>query len=114
MIEKSRATAASAAAEDRRSEAGAGKEGQPKPSRRSNERTRARGAEVRPAQVAGPARGSARQLDLDKAAQTKNLTGKVDETRTAERSLITSKVGASSGGINTANRAAATAAARDR
>lgn len=39
---------------------------------------------------------------LDKAAQTKNLTGKVGETTRSERSLITSKVGASSGGINTA------------
>jgi len=38
----------------------------------------------------------------DKAAMTKNLTGKVNETTSAERSLITSKVGASSGGINTA------------
>ena len=40
---------------------------------------------------------------LDKAAQTKNLTGKVGATTASERSLITSKVGASSGGINTAN-----------
>lgn len=40
---------------------------------------------------------------LDKAAMTKNLTGKVGETTSAERSLITSKVGASSGGINTAS-----------
>lgn len=40
---------------------------------------------------------------LDKAAMTKNLTGKVNETTSAERSLITSKVGASSGGINTAS-----------
>jgi protein TonB len=39
---------------------------------------------------------------LDKAAQTKNLTGKVGETTASERSLITSKVGKSSGGINTA------------
>jgi len=39
---------------------------------------------------------------LDKAAMTKNLTGKVGETTSAERSMITSKVGASSGGINTA------------
>jgi len=39
---------------------------------------------------------------LDKAAQTKNLTGKVNENTASERSLITSKVGASSGGINTA------------
>lgn len=39
---------------------------------------------------------------LDKAAQTKNLTGKVGETTASERSLITSKVGRSSGGINTA------------
>ncbi len=38
---------------------------------------------------------------LDKAAMTKNLSGKVGETTSAERSLITSKVGASSGGINT-------------
>ena len=40
---------------------------------------------------------------LDKAAMTKNLTGKVGETTSSERSLITSKVGASSGGINTAS-----------
>lgn len=40
---------------------------------------------------------------LDKAAMTKNLTGKVNETTSAERSMITSKVGASSGGINTAS-----------
>ncbi|HEY4366852.1 MAG TPA: AgmX/PglI C-terminal domain-containing protein [Steroidobacteraceae bacterium] len=39
---------------------------------------------------------------LDKAAMTKNLTGKVGENTSSERSLITSKVGASSGGINTA------------
>lgn len=39
---------------------------------------------------------------LDKAAMTKNLSGKVGETTSAERSLITSKVGNSSGGINTA------------
>jgi len=39
---------------------------------------------------------------IDKAAMTKNLTGKVDETTRSERSMITSKVGASSGGINTA------------
>jgi TonB family protein len=40
---------------------------------------------------------------LDKAAQTKNLSGKVNENTASERSLITSKVGASSGGINTAS-----------
>jgi protein TonB len=40
---------------------------------------------------------------LDKAAMTKNLTGKVGESTSSERSLITSKVGASSGGINTAS-----------
>jgi protein TonB len=40
---------------------------------------------------------------LDKASMTKNLTGKVNETTSAERSMITSKVGASSGGINTAS-----------
>lgn len=39
---------------------------------------------------------------LDKAAQTKNLVGKVGESTRAERSLITSKVGTGSGGINTA------------
>ncbi|WP_116809355.1 AgmX/PglI C-terminal domain-containing protein [Steroidobacter cummioxidans] len=39
---------------------------------------------------------------IDKAAQTKNLTGKVGESTRSERSLLTSKVGASSGGINTA------------
>ena len=40
---------------------------------------------------------------LDKAAMTKNLTGKVGETTSSERSLITSKVGSNSGGINTAS-----------
>lgn len=39
---------------------------------------------------------------LEKAAQTRNLTGKVGEATRSERSLLTSKVGASSGGINTA------------
>jgi len=39
---------------------------------------------------------------LDKAAMTQNLTGKVGESTASERSLITSKVGAGSGGINTA------------
>jgi protein TonB len=40
---------------------------------------------------------------LDKAAQTKNLTGKVGEETRSERSLITSRVGTSSGGINTSS-----------
>jgi TonB family protein len=40
---------------------------------------------------------------IDKATKTKNLTGKVNEDSHAERSLLTSKVGASSGGINTSN-----------
>lgn len=40
---------------------------------------------------------------LEKAALTKNLTGAVGEQTRAERSLITSRVGTSSGGINTAN-----------
>jgi TonB family protein len=40
---------------------------------------------------------------LEKAAQTKNLTGKIDEQTRSERALITSKVGSSSGGINTAS-----------
>jgi periplasmic protein TonB len=40
---------------------------------------------------------------IDKAAQTKNLTGKVGEQTRSERSLLTSKVGGSSGGINTAS-----------
>ena len=40
---------------------------------------------------------------LDKAGQTKNLTGKAGEATRAERSLITSKVGTGSGGINTAS-----------
>lgn len=39
---------------------------------------------------------------LDKAAQSRNLSGKVGEETRSERSLLTSKVGASSGGINTA------------
>ncbi|MET0987865.1 MAG: AgmX/PglI C-terminal domain-containing protein [Steroidobacteraceae bacterium] len=40
---------------------------------------------------------------VEKAALTKNLTGAVGEQTRAERSLITSRVGASSGGINTAS-----------
>jgi periplasmic protein TonB len=40
---------------------------------------------------------------LDKAAQTKNLTGKIGEETRSERSLITSRVGTSSGGINTSS-----------
>ena len=40
---------------------------------------------------------------LDKAAQTRNLTGKIGEETRSERSLITSKVGTSSGGINTSS-----------
>src|SRR5688572_25181543 len=40
---------------------------------------------------------------LDKAATTKNLTGKVGESTRSERSLISSKVGTGSGGINTAS-----------
>jgi protein TonB len=39
---------------------------------------------------------------VEKAAQTRNLTGKVDEQTRSERSLLTSKVGTGSGGINTA------------
>ena len=39
---------------------------------------------------------------LDKVEQTKNLTGAVGEQTRSERSLITSKVGAGSGGINNA------------
>lgn len=40
---------------------------------------------------------------LEKAAQARNLTGRVGEATRAERSLITSRVGTGSGGINTAN-----------
>ena len=40
---------------------------------------------------------------LEKAAQTQNLSGKVGEQTRSERSLLTSKVGAGSGGINTAS-----------
>jgi protein TonB len=39
---------------------------------------------------------------IEKAQQTKNLTGKVGAETRSERSLLTSKVGGSSGGINTA------------
>lgn len=39
---------------------------------------------------------------VEKAAQTRNLSGKAGETTRSERSLITSKVGTGSGGINTA------------
>jgi TonB family protein len=40
---------------------------------------------------------------LDKAAMTKNLTGKIGEETRSERSRITSRVGTSSGGINTSS-----------
>ena len=40
---------------------------------------------------------------VEKAGQTKNLSGKAGATTRAERSLITSKVGTGSGGINTAS-----------
>lgn len=40
---------------------------------------------------------------LTKAAQTRNLTGAVGETTRAERSLVTSQIGTSSGGIDTSS-----------
>ena len=40
---------------------------------------------------------------LEKATQSRELTGKVGEATRSERSLLTSKVGGGSGGINTAN-----------
>jgi protein TonB len=43
------------------------------------------------------------QLDMTPLAQTKNLSGAVGADSHAERNLITSKVGASSGGITTSN-----------
>jgi periplasmic protein TonB len=43
------------------------------------------------------------QSIVEKAQQTKNLTGAVAEQTRSERSLITSKVGTGSGGINTAS-----------
>jgi periplasmic protein TonB len=43
------------------------------------------------------------QMNLEPLAQTKNLTGAVGADSHAERSLITSKVGAGSGGITSAN-----------
>lgn len=43
------------------------------------------------------------QLDLKPLEQTKNLTGAVGADSHAERSLITAKVGAGSGGITSAN-----------
>ena len=43
------------------------------------------------------------QLDMTQLAQTKNLSGAVGADSHAERSLITSKVGAGSGGITSAN-----------
>jgi TonB family protein len=43
------------------------------------------------------------QLDLKPLEQTKNLTGAVGADSHAERSLITSKVGAGSGGITSSN-----------
>src|SRR6201986_5094970 len=43
------------------------------------------------------------QMDLTPLAQTKNLSGGVGADSHAERSLITSKVGAGSGGITSAN-----------
>jgi protein TonB len=39
---------------------------------------------------------------IEKAASAKDLTGRVDEQSRSERALVTSKVGAGSGGINTA------------
>lgn len=42
-------------------------------------------------------------LDMEPMEQTKNLTGAVDADSRAERSLITSKVGAASGGIASTN-----------
>jgi periplasmic protein TonB len=43
------------------------------------------------------------QMDLTPLAQTKNLSGAVGEDSHAERNMITSKAGAGSGGITTAN-----------
>src|SRR5262249_55030330 len=43
------------------------------------------------------------QLDLTPLSQTKNLTGAVGADSHAERSLISSKAGAGSGGITSAN-----------
>jgi TonB family protein len=43
------------------------------------------------------------QMNLEPLAQTKNLTGAVGADSHAERSLITSKIGAGSGGITSAN-----------
>ena len=43
------------------------------------------------------------QMDLTPMAQTKNLSGAVGADSHAERSMITSKVGAGSGGITSAN-----------
>ncbi|HEY6484665.1 MAG TPA: AgmX/PglI C-terminal domain-containing protein, partial [Steroidobacteraceae bacterium] len=43
------------------------------------------------------------QMDLTPLAQTKNLSGAVGADSHAERSMITSKVGAGSGGITSAN-----------
>jgi len=43
------------------------------------------------------------QLDMTQLAQTKNLSGAVGADSHAERNLITSKVGAGSGGITTSN-----------
>lgn len=43
------------------------------------------------------------QLDIEPLAKTQNLTGAVGADSHAERSLITSKVGAGSGGITSAN-----------
>jgi len=43
------------------------------------------------------------QMDLTPLTQTKNLSGAVDADSHAERSMITSKVGAGSGGITSSN-----------
>jgi len=43
------------------------------------------------------------QMDLKPMEQTKNLTGAVGADSHAERSMLTSKVGAGSGGITSAN-----------
>ena len=83
----------------------------PSRSRRSSSRSRRRRSRMRARRRRTPACSSCRISSPTCATtrcstrrrMTKNLTGKVGETTRSERSLITSKVGTSSGGINTAS-----------
>jgi protein TonB len=74
---------------------------QPKPQPDKTEQARKRASQ---AMVAFDQLAALRDTKvLDKVEQTKNLTGAVGEQTRSERALITSKVGAGSGGINNAS-----------